>query len=248
MSYSLNSTPLSSKKIDDNMYVFIDTYNTKISSDVLIPLLHLILKYKSKIYFYLTGVVFNRDHIEPFKHEWRKSIIDVFGPNDTIININCCYYDLYSNKLIETNIGSYIMQTVGLDSHKIGSLVLISGNADTKTRNIPLWQICETSLIWGWSLCVISWLSNTNNIYNILNNKYGHMSLFNIELLLQEKEKYDTRLLHAEWKKYQMNKSTEYLEPMKDLTSSHIFEDDYYTKSPIEQAKETALSCINRLI
>ena len=225
MSYS---SPFNTKQIDDNLYVFIDTFNTKLSSDVLIPLLKLMLRYNSKIYFYLTGIVFNKDHIKYFNDEWYHSINFYFGCHNTIININCQYYDLYSNEKINTKIGSYIMQTVGFNSHNIGNIVLVSGDVDSKTRNIPLWKICETSLIWGWKLCVMSWSKGRNEIYNIMNEKYENMYLFNIEKLLKEKEKIDNKRMLLAQNKFQ------------PLT--------YNIKSPIDQAEETALECIKEFI
>jgi len=223
-----HSPLLNTKQIDYNLYVFVDTFKTKLSSNVLIPLLKLILKYNNKVYFYLTGIVFNKDHIKYFHDEWSQSINSYFGSRDTIININCQYYDLYSNQSIDTKIGSYIMRTVGVNSQSIGNIVLVSGDTDSKTRNIPLWKICETSLMWGWNLCVISWSTKRNKIYNTMNEKYENMFLFNIETLLKEKDKIENKKMLLEENKFQ---------PIR-----------YNVKSPIDQAEETALECIKEFI
>ena len=241
-----NLSPMNSKQIDNNLYVFIDTFNTKLPHNILIPLLKLILKYDNKIYFYLTGIVFNKDHIKPFNDDWYQTIKSYFETDNILIN--CKYHDLYSNEKIESKIGAYIMRTVGFNSQNIGSMVLISGDADTKTRNIPLWKICETSLEWGWNLCVISWLKKINSIYNMMNERYKNMYLFNFETLLKEKEKYETRKLVSEWNKYMLLKSTECLEGNKSNTYKSIIFNDYYKKTPIEQAHDTAIDCIKEFI
>jgi hypothetical protein len=247
-----NSSPLATKQVDNNMNVFIDTYNTKVNPEVLLPLLKLILKYENNIYFHIVGIVFNKEYIKTFKDTWTHYIRKYFGFDKTIIKIiDCKYYDLYSSEYIETKIGSYIMQTVGMNSYNVSNIVLISGNADTRTRDIPLWKICETSLIWGWKVCVISWLSNTSHIYNILNERFNNMKLFNIETLLKEKERYETKLLHDEWKKSQIMKSTECLTNRIKGNFQIEKRDDYdylNRKSPIEQAKDTAFSCIEEFI